>query len=564
MAPTPSFQRGEEPRRAVTPRPAADPHAGARRRGRAWDAAVRVGGPAGGATDPGAASAVRSRSSGPRTRRSAISPPTSRCSSRGRCAGRRWTSPRRSRARSARRPTASLIASAEVARPGFVNLRVADSAFESTVAGILAAPALVGPRSSRDHAARRRRRVRVRQPDRTAAHRQRAGRLRRRPAQPRARGGRPAGDARVLLQRLRRPGAQARRLGARDPERRAGAGGRLPRRVRGRPRGGECPPTSRPPRPAPGADGADVLGRWASERVRAGIEASLERLGVHFDVWKWRARCTARAGSIARSSACGTAGTYTSRTARCGSGRPTFGDDKDRVLIRSTAEPDLLRGRHRLRGREARPRLRPPHLHLGRRPPRLRSPGRAARPRRWATIPRGGRGAAHRLGPVRSCAADRSRDVEAGRRLYRSTTLLDEVGNDAARWFFASRGRSSTSRSTSSWPAAAVGREPGLLRPVRPRPDRLDPAQGRRRRPVPSARRRGLLAGEPEAAARPDRRAVPGGRRGRRRRPGDAGHHRLCDRARDPVPRLLSRRARRRRRSSRSVRRSGSRWRSRR
>src|SRR5438094_3467814 len=35
----------------------------------------------------------------------------------------------------------------------------------------------------------------------------------------------------------------------------------------------------------PGADPGEILGRWASERVRAGIEDSLERLGVRFDVW---------------------------------------------------------------------------------------------------------------------------------------------------------------------------------------------------------------------------------------------------------------------------------------
>jgi arginyl-tRNA synthetase len=33
-------------------------------------------------------------------------------------------------------------------------------------------------------------------------------------------------------------------------------------------------------------DAAWVIGEWASERVRAGIEASLARLGVRFDVWK--------------------------------------------------------------------------------------------------------------------------------------------------------------------------------------------------------------------------------------------------------------------------------------
>ncbi len=33
-------------------------------------------------------------------------------------------------------------------------------------------------------------------------------------------------------------------------------------------------------------DAAPIVGAWASERVRAGIEASLARLGVRFDVWK--------------------------------------------------------------------------------------------------------------------------------------------------------------------------------------------------------------------------------------------------------------------------------------
>src|SRR5438270_5571414 len=34
----------------------------------------------------------------------------------------------------------------------------------------------------------------------------------------------------------------------------------------------------------PGADPGEILGRWASERVRAGIEESLQRLGVRLDV----------------------------------------------------------------------------------------------------------------------------------------------------------------------------------------------------------------------------------------------------------------------------------------
>ena len=36
---------------------------------------------------------------------------------------------------------------------------------------------------------------------------------------------------------------------------------------------------------APGADSAVLVWHWAAGLVREGIEASLERLGVHFDVW---------------------------------------------------------------------------------------------------------------------------------------------------------------------------------------------------------------------------------------------------------------------------------------
>ena len=65
--------------------------------------------------------------------------------------------------------------------------------------------------------------------------------------------------------------------------------------------------------------------------------------------------------------------------------------------------------------------------------------------------------------------------------------LLAEVGVDAARWFFASRAADDRDRLRHRAGEEAVGREPGLLRPVRPRPDRLDPAQGGRGRAGPGA-----------------------------------------------------------------------------
>ncbi len=90
---------------------------------------------------------------------------------------------------------------------------------------------------------------------------------------------------------------------------------------------------------APGADPADVVGRWASARVREGIEASLERLGVHFDVWTsegslhdegWvdRAIERLRAG-----------GHLYEQDGALWFRSTAFGDDKDRVIIRSDGRP---------------------------------------------------------------------------------------------------------------------------------------------------------------------------------------------------------------------------------
>ena len=82
-----------------------------------------------------------------------------------------------------------------------------------------------------------------------------------------------------------------------------------------------------------------LVGIWASERVRSGIEASMEHLGVHFDVWKdegslhrggWVERAVERlraAGHIYEADGA----TWFRST--------TFGDDKDRVVFRSDGRP---------------------------------------------------------------------------------------------------------------------------------------------------------------------------------------------------------------------------------
>ena len=82
-----------------------------------------------------------------------------------------------------------------------------------------------------------------------------------------------------------------------------------------------------------------IVGRWASERVRAGIEASLAHLGVRYDVWKdegslhdqgWVERGIERlraSGDLYESDGA----TWFRSTA--------YGDDKDRVVLRSDGRP---------------------------------------------------------------------------------------------------------------------------------------------------------------------------------------------------------------------------------
>ncbi len=90
---------------------------------------------------------------------------------------------------------------------------------------------------------------------------------------------------------------------------------------------------------APDADTDAIVGAWASERIRAGIEASLDHLGVRFDVWTseatlhrdgWVERAVVRLrqdGHVFEQEGA----TWFRSTA--------FGDDKDRVIHRSNGEP---------------------------------------------------------------------------------------------------------------------------------------------------------------------------------------------------------------------------------
>ena len=189
---------------------------------------------------------------------------------------------------------------------------------------------------------------------------------------------------------------------------------------------------------AQGADAARIVGGWAARTIRTGIEASLGRLGVHFDVWTsegslhedgWVERAVARlreSGEIYDQD-----GAIWLRTT-------AHGDDKDRVVIRSNGMPTYFaadagyllekfsRGFDHIifvwgidhHGYVARTKAAAAALGIEPDHVQMLLTG-------WVSIVRGSEVVA---------MSKRKGDV------YLLDQLLDDVGTDAARWFFASRG----------------------------------------------------------------------------------------------------------------------------
>jgi arginyl-tRNA synthetase len=229
--------------------------------------------------------------------------------------------------------TASPIASAEAAAPGFLNLRLADSALEATIAAILASP-----RSWGRVAPIRPRRVNV---EFVSAN----------PTGPLTIGNARGAFIGDLLCRILEAGGQevtreyyfndsgmqVTNLGASilavnrgEPVPDDGYHGAYVEEL-----AAAVPNDVIAAGAAPGADPADVVGRWAGARVREGIEASLERLGVHFDVWTSEGALHAD-GWVERAIERLRAGGYLYEQDGALWFRSTaFGDDKDRVIVRS-------------------------------------------------------------------------------------------------------------------------------------------------------------------------------------------------------------------------------------
>ena len=229
------------------------------------------------------------------------------------------------------------VASADVAAPGFLNMRLDDGALETTIAGILADPSSWG---------------------RVAPIRPRSVNVEFVSANPT--GPLHVGNARGafigdLLSRVLEAGGQqvTREYYFND------VGGQIPNlgaSIAAIRRGEEVPPDGYHGDYVPelaaavpddvwseatsaGADTNGILGHWAALRVREGIERSLAGLGVRFDVWTTEASLH-EGGWVDRAIERLRAGGYIYEQDGATWFRSTdFGDDKDRVIIRSNGEP---------------------------------------------------------------------------------------------------------------------------------------------------------------------------------------------------------------------------------
>jgi arginyl-tRNA synthetase len=240
--------------------------------------------------------------------------------------------------RAAAGPTASTpVATAEVAAPGFLNMRLRDAALETTIAAIVGDPAAWGR-----VAARGARAVNVEFVSANPTGPLHVGNAR----------GAFIGDllSRVLEaggQRVTREyyfndsGGQIRNLGATvaalrrgDPVPEDGYKGAYVDEL-----AVAVPDDVWAAATASDADTDGLIGKWAAGRVRQGIEASLESLGVHFDVWTSEARLHDEGWVTRAVERLREHGHVYDQDGAVWFRSTAFGDDKDRVILRSNGEP---------------------------------------------------------------------------------------------------------------------------------------------------------------------------------------------------------------------------------
>jgi arginyl-tRNA synthetase len=336
-------------------------------------------------------------------------------------------------------PATTPIASAEAAAPGFLNLRLADQALEATIAGILADPpgwGRVAPLGRRS--------VNVEFVSANPTGPLHIGNAR----------GAFVGD---LLCRVLEAGGQqvTREYYFND------VGGQIPNlgaSIAAIRRGEPVPPdgyhgeyvedlAAAVPEGvwkqaiAPGADTNGLLGHWAAIRVRNGIEKSLADLGVRFDIWTTEAALH-EGGWVERAiDRLRQAGHLYEQDGALWFRSTTFGDDKDRVIIRSNGEPTYFAAdigyvtEKFSRGFEDLIYIWGADHH-----------GTVARVRNAAEAMGYDRNAVRMLLYSWVRFVRDGQEISMSKRAGEYITLdelLREVGVDAARWFFASRGATS-------------------------------------------------------------------------------------------------------------------------
>ena len=192
---------------------------------------------------------------------------------------------------------------------------------------------------------------------------------------------------------------------------------------------------------APGADANGILGHWAALRVREGIEESLSNLGVRFDVWTTEASLH-QGGWVERAiERLRGAGHVYEQDGALWFRSTAFGDDKDRVIIRSNGEPTYFAAdigyvtEKFSRGFDELIYIWGADHH-----------GTVARVRNAAEAMGYDRNAVRMLLYSWVRFVRDGQEISMSKRAGEFITLdelLAEVGVDAARWFFASRGPTS-------------------------------------------------------------------------------------------------------------------------
>ncbi len=253
---------------------------------------------------------------------------------------------------------------------------------------------------------------------------------------------------------------------------------------------------------APGADPAEVVGAGQPARFARGSRRASPTSASTSTSGRARARSTPRAGSSGRSSGCGPAAIVYEQDGATWFRSTAFGDDKDRVILRSNGEPTYFASdigyvtEKFSRGFEELIYIWGADHH-----------GTVARVRNAAEAMGYDKDAVRMLLIAWVRFIVDGVEVSMSKRAGTFITLdqlLDEVGRRRGPLVLRLTRPDIGDRLRHRAGQEAVEREPRLLRPVRPCPDRLDPAPGRRGRP-----RAGILGRRRDRPDRP-RRSLPG------------------------------------------------------